>query len=157
MSEHEIFAVVRRDSVETFVDKLKTVDPTVTTSDGRSMLHVAIAFRRTQHAERLILGGVNVNAKDKDGQTPLHYAAIHGLLEIVRLLVDHNGDQSICDKYGNTPLWYATFNARGHYDLVRLCVQAGGVADHQNKSGRSPTDFAKQIGDIKLQGVLAAR
>jgi len=118
---------------------------------------MAIAYERSQHAEQLILRGINLDLQDKDGKTPLHYAAIHKQLHTAQLLVKRGADQSICDKYGNAALWCAVFNARGQYELVQLYVSAGGMATHKNKSGRSPLDFAKQIGDTKLQEVLTAK
>ncbi|QIF02829.1 ankyrin repeat domain-containing protein [Roseimicrobium sp. ORNL1] len=153
-AEHEIFPIIRREPVEVFLEKLKSVAPGVT-SRGMSMLHEAIAYGKAQHAELLILHGVDVDAQDKQGQTPLHYAAIHNDLETAKLLVTHKADQLVSDKFGNAPLWYAVFNARGRYELTRLYIEAGGPVSRKNKSGRSPLDFAVQIGDAELQGLLS--
>jgi ankyrin repeat protein len=102
---------------------------------------------------------VDVNAQTTTGSTPLHYAAAHSNTNAARLILSHGGDVTIADKHGNTPLWTAVFNARGKYELVELLLQHGAaqVATRKNLHGKSPLDFATQIGDAHLMQLLQSR
>ena len=60
----------------------------------------------------------------------------------------------IADRHGNQPLWAAVFNARGDYAIVRRLIECGADPAHANVHGRSPRDFAEQIGDDTLLRVL---
>ncbi|WP_408007767.1 hypothetical protein [Rossellomorea aquimaris] len=61
------------------------------------------------------------------------------------------GDINQRDKYGNSPLWTAVFNCKGrYYDMVKLLLQYNPYSVTKNKAGRSPLDFAKQVGNEKL-------
>jgi uncharacterized protein len=156
MGDHDIFSIIRNDSFDRFLKELDLVHFEVTATQKRTMLHMAIAYKKPLHAYELIKRGVNVNAQDTDGQTPLHYAAMHGEIDIAKTLLNHGAKQQLHDRYGNAPLWYAVFNARGAYDFVELLMKAGGDQNHKNASLKSPLDFAIQINDGQLVKILHA-
>jgi ankyrin repeat protein len=58
------------------------------------------------------------------------------------------------DEHGNTPLWTAVFNAKGDYVIVEQLIQASANPNSQNRHGRSPLDFARQIKDRDLISIL---
>ena len=125
--------------------------------NGETLLHEAVAHDNADAAEWLIQHGAEVSAQDRNGQTPLHFAAAHSNVAMARLVLDGGADVGVFDAHGNTPLWTAVFNARGKYELVSAILAAGGarVANTKNKAGRSPLDFAKQIGDVLLVKMLS--
>lgn len=76
--------------------------------DGFAPLHVATLNGR-EEVTKVLLGKVDVNAKDQQGRTALHYAALQGYYKMVELLL-HNGttaDPNVGDDEGDTPLHLA--------------------------------------------------
>jgi ankyrin repeat protein len=151
----DIFESARRDSLDKFSDALNTVPINVTTEGGRNALHVAIAYKRALHAKELIRRGIDINWQDENGETPLHYAAVHYMPEIADLLIESAAKISVFDKHGNSALWYAVFHAHGNYMIVEMLLRGGANPLTKNKYGRSPLDFARQIGDEPLIALLS--
>lgn len=148
----DFFQAVRRDGREALSLLTKLDDVNIRNNNGENLLHVAIAYTNVDAAVELIQRGVDVNAQDRKGATPLHYAGAHHNVVVAQQILDHGGDFEIVDQHGNTPLWTAVFNARGKYDVVNVLLAKGAArtAHQKNKHGRSPIDFATQIGDTEL-------
>lgn len=119
-------------------------------------LHEAVAWQNIDAGVQLIRLGINVNTQDKNGQTPLHFAGIHSSAVLARMILVNGGDCSIIDRQGNTPVWHAAFSARGKYETVQIFMDFGGrqVVGVKNAYGRSPLDFAQQIGDSTMMAIL---
>ena len=66
--------------------------------------------------DRLVAGGADVNAVEKDAMTPLMIAAFHGHLDVVKALARAGADVTRTDGDGSTALRNA--QARGHTDIV---------------------------------------
>jgi uncharacterized protein len=153
----DVFQIVRRDGIETLRSVISSSEISKRTDGNRTLLHVALAYGRPpEFVIELVRLGADVNAVDSTGETPLHYAAVHGRITEAEILLKSGGNLSITDKHGNTPLWAAVFNARGAYELVRLLMAHGGgnYVDKKNRHGKSPLDFARQIGDQTLVAIL---
>ena len=150
----DIFQAARRADLNQFKHLLDSADLNAVTTDKRSLLHISIAYGRMDNCFELIQRGVNLNCQDASGATPLHYAVTYSQIETARLILEHGGNPSITDEHGNAPLWNAVFNAKGRYDMVILLLQNGASATLKNKHGRSPLDFAQQIEDKELIGIL---
>ena len=90
-------------------------------------------------------------------ETPLHYSAVLNQPEVARRILEHGGDPTITDIHGNAPLWYAVFNARGSYEVVDLLLARNANPNLKHKHGRSPLDFARQIGDETLIGKFESK
>lgn len=97
---------------EHLVGKLlaRGADPTVSTKDGRNLLHIASTARQS-NCVGLILAHYDpkelasmLNAQSEDGRTPLHVACRSGRLETVNLLLAYGADVSIEDKHNRTAL-----------------------------------------------------
>lgn len=121
---------------------------------GQNLLQEAIAYRRPGLARLLVDRGIDVDNQDHNGQTPLHFLASHPDLELASRLLAAGADPNRTDKHGNGALWAAVFNARGEYDLVALLLRFGADPRQRNRAGRSPLDFATQIGDRELRTLL---
>lgn len=148
----DFFQLVRRYEPNS-LSSLRTLENiNIRNDSGENLLHAAIAYSNLNAASDLIQRGIDVNAKNLKGATPLHYAGVYQIAAIAQLILDHGGNFEIADEHGNTPLWTAVFNARGKYDVVDVLLTKGArtIARLKNKHGRSPIDFAKQIGDTEL-------
>ncbi|KGO77557.1 hypothetical protein PITC_059970 [Penicillium italicum] len=97
---------------EHLVGKLlaRGADDTVSTKDGRNLLHIASTARQS-NCVGLILAhydskklALMLNARSVDGRTPLHVACRSGRLETVNLLLAYGADVNIEDKHSRTPL-----------------------------------------------------
>ncbi|RCS44191.1 ankyrin repeat domain-containing protein [Bremerella cremea] len=148
----DFFQAVRRDGHGALSSLNELDDVNIRNDDGENLLHVAIAYSNVDAAVDLIQRGVDVNAQDRKGATPLHYAGAHQNAMVAQQILDHGGDFGVVDEHGNTPLWTAVFNARGKYDVVNVLLAKGAAktAHQKNRHGRSPIDFATQIGDTEL-------
>lgn len=121
---------------------------------GESLLHEAISCEELEIANLLLDMGADVSAINNDGQTILHYAVVKKFADLVSRIIDRGLDIVVSDKHGNQALWTAAFNARGEYRCVELLKIAGADENHKNKNSKSPLDFAEQIGDLELIGIL---
>lgn len=148
----DFFQAVRRDGHGSLSSLRGLGDVNIRNENGENLLHVAIAWSNVDAAVELIRRGVDINAQDRKGATPLHYVGAHQNAMVAEEILDHGGDFKIVDEHGNTPLWTAVFNARGNYDVVNVLLAKGAskTAHQKNRHGRSPIDFAAQIGDTEL-------
>ena len=69
---------------------------------GATPLITAATFNKTEIAEALIEGGVDLNLKNNDGSTALHAAAFFCRIEIVQMLIDAEVDKNIRNNFGAT-------------------------------------------------------
>jgi ankyrin repeat protein len=114
MSDHQGIRPVHLAATvsEHLVGKLlaRGADITVSTKDGRNLLHIASTARQS-NSVGLILDhcdsknlALMLNAQSEDGRTPLHVACRSGRLETVNLLLAYGADVNIEDKHNRTPL-----------------------------------------------------
>eukprot|EP00914_Ancora_sagittata_P033273 GHVO01067124.1.p1 GENE.GHVO01067124.1~~GHVO01067124.1.p1 ORF type:complete len:396 (-),score=45.66 GHVO01067124.1:82-1269(-) len=73
-------------------------------------LHLSVYKEKTEHAEKLIEYGADVNAKDCFGMTPLHLAAMRGNLAMVQALAKAGAQLSVKDHKFQTPMDVAQKN-----------------------------------------------
>ncbi len=121
---------------------------------GDSLLHEAISYNNYPTAKKLIQFGVDVDKSNNDGSTPLHFAAESQNVDLVKIIASNTNNINAVDKHGNSPMWVAVFNARGNYSIVEVLKEHKARVDTRNKYGKSPLDFATQIGDNKLLAIL---
>lgn len=65
----------------------------------------------------MLLGSLDVNAKDSRGQTALMIAARRGSLLVAKCLLSHGADPISCDYEGLEPIDYCR---RGDYKMKKL-------------------------------------
>ncbi|MDP2308946.1 MAG: ankyrin repeat domain-containing protein [Pseudomonadota bacterium] len=79
----------------------------------------------TQLVARLLCGGANPNARDRQGRTPLHHAALSGDEDMVRVLLDSGADPAAQDANGWSGMHFA---ARGQKPAVVIQLIGAGAA-----------------------------
>jgi ankyrin repeat protein len=152
-AESPVFSRLRTSNgAEFFQDS--TLDLAVRGTNGQTLLHEAIAHRKTAIAIELIGRGADVNAVNKKGETPLHYAATYRNLEVAQALLARRADVNIVDKFGNGPLWVAMQAEKGDYKIAAALVENGADAARKNNAGRSVLDFATLTKDAAMLQLL---
>ena len=72
---------------------------------GRTPLHCAVAYGRTQVSERLLQQeAMNLAATDRKKQTALHHATCGGSADCVRLLIHYGAPLNQADKVRDVPI-----------------------------------------------------
>ena len=123
--------------------------------NGSGLLHYAISGRQFEIASYLIDKGIDLNQQNSDGQTALHLICVNQNVEVAQKILSNGGDINIRDKYGNNAMWAAVFNCKGkNYEIVELFMQYKPDVQTKNKAGRSPLDFAQQVGNDRLIKML---
>jgi len=144
--------------------------------DGRTPLHFAALFNRTNTAQLLIRHGAKVQAYDRFGLTPLHYAALQGYPETVALLLKHKANPDVgvvpssdprpffppqrgLTLAGDTPLHLAALN--GQTNVIPTLLKSGASVNATNSMGRTALDLASEPGGATesfwLQRLLRTR
>jgi ankyrin repeat protein len=77
------------------------------------------------------------------------------MVELALAMLDAGGDPRPKDRFGNTPLWSAVVNAKRNLGLVDMLMRHGADPHGKNKAGRSPLDFARQIGSEPVIALLS--
>lgn len=120
-------------------------------------LHLAAAQGRRGIVRRLLVQGMDVNARDDSGRTALHVAARAGRREVAQLLLAKGADLTALDQDSMTALHLAAFH--GHRDLVDLLLASG--ADPLQMGGRyfrrTPLTLASSGGHVDVARRLLAR
>src|SRR3954471_21816398 len=100
------------------------------------------------------LEGADLSVRGGDGFTPLHLAAFFGGAEAVRTILaagadpDADADNAI----GVRPIHSAA--AVGAVEAVRALLEAGANPDVKQKSGHTPLDAARHLGNTELEQLL---
>eukprot|EP00038_Savillea_parva_P009625 m.184787 g.184787 ORF g.184787 m.184787 type:complete len:724 (+) comp16228_c0_seq1:65-2236(+) len=107
------------------------VPPTVSDSDGNTLVHLAAGQNLLELLTYLITHGVDCKGQNKDGDTPLHCAAECSCQVACALLLEADAEASVCNNAGKTPL-----------DLAQNRSIENLLVDHMNtaaaKSGGAP-------------------
>lgn len=151
---NNIFQIIKFGSKFEFFNVLDEVEINTYNEYEQNLLQEAIANNKTDIAIELIKRGINLNHQDLDGLTSLHYSAVHNNIIIAKEILINNGNVNLRDNHGNNPMWTAVFNARGNYEIVKILLKYDSDITTENKHGKSPLDFAKQIKDKTLCDIL---
>lgn len=119
---------------------------------GRTPLHYAVINQKTKVIKQLIQSGLNINQPDNNGWTPLHFACQNYNFSHVKMLVEYGAEIDPVDVYGSTPLFKAVFNCRNQSgELIKYLLEKRADPNLKNKSGISPYDLAKSIGNYSIK------
>jgi len=153
----DIFQIVGSGEIANYYAIIEKTDLNSVNQYKQNLLQIAIAKEHVEIGLDLISRGIDVNNQDTNGKTALHYAAEYNSVKLAAAIIMNGGDVNIIDSYGNNALWTATFNTKDDYRLLKLYVSSGGNPTNKNLSGRSPLDFARQVGDEVGVGILLSR
>ena len=158
MKKETLIDFSEKDDVMNILELLKRGGDINQYEYGRSALHSAALSNAINAVKILIDNGINLDLQDKgSGATALHYCALYNRPEITNLILQKGGRLIVADNYGNQPLWTAVFNVKGKEErlpLVELLLKFGANKNHKNLAGRSPLDFANQVGYAPLLELL---
>lgn len=151
----DIYTLAKFGDLETFKKALKVENINEKSEYDSGLLHYSISGEKFDIALFLINSGIDVNIINENRQTALHYICNYPNIEVAKAILEHGGDINKRDKYGNNPLWTAVFNCKGrYYDMVELFIKYNPDVTTKNNAGRSPLDFAIQVGNAKLIELL---
>lgn len=151
----DIYTLAKFGDLETFKKALRIEDINKKSESGSGLLHYSISGGKFDIAMFLIENGIDMNQTNENGQTAVHYICNYPNIEVAKKILDCGGDIDKKDKYGNNALWTAVFNCKGrYYDMVELFMEYNPDTITKNDAGRSPLDFAIQVGNDKLIGLL---
>lgn len=100
----------------------KGADARVRTVQGNTLLHRVAVFDDNKLAE-LLIGRVDIHARDRYGFTPLHKAARHNSVKVAELFMKSGADLHAQTIRGRTPFQIAAMN--GHVEVARFFVENG--------------------------------
>lgn len=151
----DIFTLAKFGDLKTFKSSFHNKLLNKKSSNGSGLLHYAISGNNFDISSFLLDEGININMTNVDGQTGLHLICVNQDLKVATELLKRGIDINIKDKYGNSALWTAVFNCKGkNYEMVETLMNYHPDILNKNIAGRSPLDFAKQVGNERLINIL---
>lgn len=151
----DIFTIARFGDLETFKRNLDISEINKKSESGSSLLHYAISGSKFDIADFLIESEIDVNLTNSEGQTALHLICVNQSICVAEKLLKKGADINLRDKYGNNAMWTAVFNCKGrNYEMVELFMTFNPDIMKKNNAGKSPLDFAIQVGNEKLIDIL---
>jgi len=122
--------------------------------EGKTPLHWAARYGRTDVAAWLVAHGAKVDALDGDRKTPLVYAVQNGHPHMVALLSAANANLGM--RFGGAT--YLHLGARAwNRDVVRLLLGGGPNVLAQDSKGRTALHHAVREGDTEVVRLLLTR
>jgi ankyrin repeat protein len=110
----------------------------------------------------LIEAGAKVSATDTLRRTALDAACRQQRDDIVEILLKHGADPNVRDKDGNTAVMYAVSGLMdnpqsadaGCASILKLLSQHGARLDEADSTGRTPSQFAAELGHSEIARLL---
>jgi ankyrin repeat protein len=127
-------------------------DPDMVDEDGKTALHWAAVFGRTDMFAEMLALGADINALDSSGMKPLHYACMNGCTDIASIILDTTQNADINTPVGEsarTPLMLAAGRQEA-YDLVQLLIDRGALVNMQDLRARTPLTEAVSSRDLQM-------
>lgn len=159
----DIYTLASFGDYDNFKRKFRLKDINKCDEYGYNLLHAALSGNHFKIALFLINNNIDLNMTDPDKNTALHYICERQIINenknqnviLAEKMLQKGANINIRNKYGNNAMWTAVFNCKGrNYEMVELFMKYNPDIHTKNKAGRSPLDFAKQVGDEKLVRLL---
>jgi len=125
--------------------------------DEISPLFYAIRMYASLEMIKLMLeNGVDLFAVDSDGISALDMAIKFKRMDVVRLCIDKGFDLNTTKrKSGITPVMLAA--CFSDIDLMEILLENGGDINAVDRTGMSPLDYARKLGQKRMQAYLEER
>ena len=137
-----LFAAADREELSTF-ESIIQGDKTfinAKTSQGETLLHIAMRKENLKMASFLIRNGIEVDAPNKFGSSPLYNAIYQGDISGIEFLIGAGANLEFRNNNGNTPLHWAV-----DCHKPRVCsflISKGVNIDARNNDGETPLFMA---------------
>jgi ankyrin repeat protein len=112
----------------------------------------AMAANDPAAALKLLDGGADARARQKDGTTALHYAAHLGHVELATRLIKAGADVNARNDYGSTPMQEAA--TRGDAALLKLLLKARADVESPNDEGETALMAVARTGNVEAARLL---
>jgi len=93
-------------------------------TDGKSLLHLAVADNNLRLVSRLINLGHIIDVVDLDGKSPLHIAAQNNLSEIAQKLIEEKANVNLKDVHEKTALEIAVEGGDDCLDVIKILAKS---------------------------------
>nr|CAB3221652.1 ankyrin repeat and death domain-containing protein 1A-like [Phallusia mammillata] len=173
-----------KEIVEVLTEEMQDFDRNAVDDSGKTSLHIACTYGRTNLVKRLLDLGCDACLKDKSGNTALHIAAKHGFHEVVPFLVKvckidevnadkktalhvaaEEGKAKVCEELlgHNADVNVETedemcplhFAVRdGQAEAAHVLIDHDADIDAGNKHNQTPLHFAVMISNLELTNLL---
>ena len=105
-----------------------------------TLLPQAAANGELATVDRLLLAGVDINARDADGNTALHLCSKHSHLDVAQNLLDNDADVNAVNNEGLSAL--AMVARDGHVDFARFLIDHGADVNLKDHRENAPWHYA---------------
>lgn len=116
---------------------------------GKTALHVAAEFDKTEAIGVLAEAGCSLGLTDENGLTPLHACAVNTSCAAIAALTVAGADVNAVGAGGVTPLHLASARA-DRLDAAKALLAAGAETAPRNNENASALDLAAKIGHVAL-------
>lgn len=135
------------------VAKLLTKDNVNTkTSNGLSLLSLAVANDNADIVTALLKAGADINEKNSTGDTELSVAAALGNVNALKALINNGADITTANNKGWTPLHAAV--AADKKASVQLLIAAGADVNAASPQGITPLTLATVMKRTEIKDIL---
>ncbi|KAL0076034.1 hypothetical protein J3Q64DRAFT_1643310 [Phycomyces blakesleeanus] len=112
------------------MEDVDSVDVSLTSGQGHTMLHLAAILNFSKLTRTLIELGCNVDTMDRNGNTALHYAAMFGHEDLAKILLDDGkADSGIVNQWNKRPMHLSKDNTMRLILHTYMPVDADEVSD----------------------------
>jgi ankyrin repeat protein len=116
---------------------------------GRTPLHFAAFFSKSDIVKLFIEKGADVNARDNSNFTPLFYARDAGIAE---LLIKSGAEVNASDGTGYTPLHHAV--RKGDKAVIKMLIENGADANIEDSTGATAIGLTEFSGRTDIADVI---
>jgi ankyrin repeat protein len=125
-------------------------------SDGNTILHLAVERQMLRDVVRFLQLGADANAQNKDGESPLHFSAMRDRSgQITQALLDSGADANLARTNDRQTAFHVAIQW-GNASLVRPLLSADANVNARDDSGRTPLHLAMQRHDFDVARLLLA-
>lgn len=135
-------------------DSRTSPGPAGTLTPGAELV-LAARYGQTAAVQRLLDGGVDVDARDALGRTALMAVAGEGATSLLRLLLERGADPALRDREGADAL--TTAMIKGRLDNAPLLLEAGADPESRSPAGETALMAAIRAGQVEMVEFLLAR
>ena len=140
---------------------------------SQTPLHLAVLTNQVSLVRRLVIGGADLQSRDKDGNTPIHLACRGNLLNVVKALLEPVCEEDMKQNNYEIPPEAMVYNLdiknydglaclhlaalKGHIDMIKTLLHYGAdVNAWAGKSGKTILHEAAWTGNIHVVKFLVS-